>query len=366
MTDQPWTMGRSKWDLDTPSLMVDLDVLDRNVARMATTFKQAGVGWRPHTKGIKVPALAHKLLRAGAFGITCAKLGEAEVMAAAGVGDILIANQVVGGPKIARLVNLIPWADVIVAVDDESNVRELERAAADKGVRPRIVVEVNTGMNRAGVEPGQATVALARCVDACEHLRFVGVMGWEGHSVTVGNAAEKRAIVQRAVGQLVDSAERCRDAGLPVAIVSCGGTGDYAMASGIPGVTEVQAGGGIFCDVHYREHMHVDHEYASTVLATVTSRPTPTRIICDTGKKTMSTDAAAPKPLIDGTVQALSFSAEHARIDVAEPSALRVGDKIEFVVGYTDTTTMLHDEMFGVRDGRVETVWPILGRGKLR
>lgn len=366
MSDQPWTTGRSKWDLDTPSLLVDLDVLDRNVERMTCTFKQSGVGWRPHTKGIKVPALAHKLLRAGAFGITCAKVGEAEVMAAAGIQDILIANQVVGAPKIARLVNLIPWADVIVAVDDETNVLELERAAADKGVRPRIVIEVNTGMNRAGVSPGEPVVTLAKCVQACEHLRFAGVMGWEGHTVTMADAAEKRAVVQRSVGLLVDSADRCRDAGLPVEIVSCGGTGDYSVASSIPGVTEVQAGGGIFCDVHYREHMHVEHEYASTILATVTSRPTPTRIICDSGKKTMSTDAAAPKPLIDGQVQSLSFSAEHGKIEVTEPSSLRVGDKIEFVVGYTDTTTMLHDEMYGIRGGRVETVWPILGRGKLR
>jgi D-serine deaminase-like pyridoxal phosphate-dependent protein len=134
-----------------------------------------------------------------------------------------------------------------------------------------------------------------------------------------------------------------------------------------PGVTEVQAGGGIFCDVYYRDTMHVDHEYALTILATVTSRPTACRIVCDTGKKTMSTDAALPCPLIDAPIASMAFSAEHVRIELAEArSEPTVGDKIEFVVGYTDTTTMLHDEVYATRQDKVEVIWPILGRGKLR
>jgi D-serine deaminase-like pyridoxal phosphate-dependent protein len=366
VSDQHWTIGRSKWELDTPALLIDLDVLERNVERISCRLREAGVGWRPHTKGIKVPAIAYTLLRAGAFGVTCAKVAEAEVMAGAGVRDILIANQVVGEPKIARLVNLLPWADVVVAVDDEDNVAALNRAARDKGVQLRVVVEVNTGMNRAGVEPGEPAVALARKVNDCSNLRLAGVMGWEGHTVSMPDAQEKRSAIVRAVGQLIDTAERCRAAGLPVDIVSCGGTGDYAIAAGIAGVTEVQAGGGIYCDLHYRNHMHVDHDFAATILATVTSRPAPTRIICDSGKKTMSSDAAVPQPLIDGVVKRVGLSAEHATIEMEEPSRLRVGDKIEFIVGYTDTTTMLHDELYAIRAGKVEVIWPILGRGKLR
>jgi D-serine deaminase-like pyridoxal phosphate-dependent protein len=366
MTDQPYVVGRSKWDLDTPALLIDLAAVERNVDRIATCLRRRGVGWRPHTKGIKVPALAHKLLRAGAFGVTCAKVGEAEVMAGAGVRDILIANQVVGAPKIARLVNLLPWADVVVAVDDAANVAALDQAAGAKGLPLRVVVEVNTGMNRAGVEPGDAALALATKVHEAEHLRFAGLMGWEGHTVKIADPAEKRAAVQRAVGQLVATAEQCRRAGLPVEIVSCGGTGDYTYAASIPGITEVQAGGGIYCDVYYRTAMGVDHEYAATILATVTSRPTPTRVICDAGKKTMSSDAAVPLPLVEGELRRVALSAEHAVIELAEPSRLRVGDKIEFVVGYTDTTTMLHDELVATRDGKVEVVWPIQGRGKLR
>ena len=173
--------------------------------------------------------------------------------------------------------------------------------------------------------------------------------------------------VRKAVGLLTATADDCRAAGLPVEIVSCGGTGTYLITSGLSGVTEVQAGGGILCDVVYREQMQVEHEFAATILATVTSRPTPCRIICDAGKKAMSSDAAVPRPLVEGAVKSVRLSAEHAAIELEEPSSTpRVGDRVEFVVGYTDTTTMLHDELYAHRDGRVEAMWPILGRGKFR
>jgi D-serine deaminase-like pyridoxal phosphate-dependent protein len=360
-------IGRSKWDLDTPALVLDLNAMERNVERMSTAFRQAGVGWRPHTKAIKVPALAQMLLRAGAFGVTCAKVSEAEVMAGGGIRDILIANQVVGEPKITRLVNLLPSADVIVAVDNPANVEALERAATNKGLPLRVVVEVNVGMNRAGVEPGAAAVALSKMVAACPGLHYAGLMGWEGQTIAIADLEAKRQAVAHSVGLLTGTADRCRDAGLSVEIVSCGGTGTYQYSSSLPGITEVQAGGGIFCDVHYHDHMHVEHEYALTVLATVTSRPTPTRIITDSGKKTMSSDAAVPRPLIEAAVTSVGLSAEHARIELGAPlEALHVGDKLEFVVGYTDTTTMLHEEIYATRDGKVEQVWPILGRGKIR
>jgi D-serine deaminase-like pyridoxal phosphate-dependent protein len=139
------------------------------------------------------------------------------------------------------------------------------------------------------------------------------------------------------------------------------------VTANLPGVTEVQAGGGILSDVVYREVMGVDHEPAATILATVTSRPTPTRIICDAGKKTMSSDGAVPKPLLDGAVRKVGLSAEHATIEMENPTdSPRVGDKIQFIVGYTDTTVHLHEELYAVRDGIVEAVWPVIGRGKLR
>jgi D-serine deaminase-like pyridoxal phosphate-dependent protein len=364
---QAGDIGQSKWDLDTPVLLVDLPVMEGNIERMARTFREAGVNWRPHTKGQKIPAIAHKEMAAGAKGITCAKLAEAEVMAGAGIQDILIANQIVGEKKIARLVNLLPHADVAVLVDSEENVEALDRAAQEKGVRLRVLVEVNVGMERAGVAPGEATVALAKSVHSREGLIFAGLQTWEAHTIRIEDPDEKRMAVEASVGLITDSARQCREAGLPVEIVSCGGTGDYWISAVQPGVTEIEAGGGIFSDVHYRTHLGLQHEYALFILATVTSRPNPYRIVCDAGKKTMSSDAAVPEPVGVGKVKSVSLSAEHGKIELEEPNTtLKVGDKIEFVVGYGDTTVHLHEEMYGIRDGKVEVVWPILGRGKLR
>ena len=369
MNPQANLVGHPVAELETPVLLVDLDRLDRNVATMRRIIiQEAGIGWRPHTKAIKTPAIAHKLLQAGAHGVTCAKLGEAEVMAAAGIRDILIANQVVGTSRLARLAGLFRHADVIVAVDCDAHVKALDGAAQAAGVRLRALVEVNIAMNRAGVEPGEPVVTLAKQVASCRGLRFAGLMAWEGGRLAeIPASDEKRKGIEAAVGLLTASAERCRAAGLPAEIVSCGGTGTYWITAKIPGVTEVQAGGGIFCDVHYRKDYGVEHEYALSILTTVASRPTPTRIICDDGWKAMSRPPAFPEPLDVGEVKSLNLSAEHATIEVAAPRAFPgVGDQVEFVAGYSDSTVFLHDHLYGIRNGCLEAVWPILGRGKLQ
>ncbi|HEY7139605.1 MAG TPA: DSD1 family PLP-dependent enzyme [Methylomirabilota bacterium] len=366
---QGTAVGRPVNELDTPALLVDLAKLERNIATMRRVIvTEAGVNWRPHTKAIKIPALARKLLDAGARGVTCAKLGEAEVLAADGVRDVLIANQVVGAEKMARLAALRRQADPIVAVDSEAHVAALAGAGRLAGAPIRVVVEVNIAMNRAGVEPGEPVVALARRVGARGELRFAGLMGWEGGRLaSIADPVEKRRAIEAAVGLLTASADACRAAGLPVEIVSCGGTGTYWISARLPGVTEVQAGGGIFGDVHYLQDYGVKHEQALTILTTVASRPSPTRIVCDAGWKSMAVHPTLPAPLGVGEVRRLNVSAEHATIELAAPSARpEVGDHVEFVAGYCDSTLFLHDELHGIRDGRVEAVWPILGRGKTR
>lgn len=361
-------VGRSKWDLDTPALCVDLDAMDRNIQKMAGTIIGAGKNWRPHTKGQKIPAIAHREIAAGAIGVTCAKLSEAEVMVGAGIRDILIANQIVGRDKATRLVNLQPHGDVMVAIDSRENAREISELAAAKGVTVRVLVELNVGLNRAGVEPGDAAISLSEYAASLPGLRFSGLMGWEAHATTILDQAKKREVIYRDIGRLVESAERCRAAGLPASIVSCGGTGTYWITCTVPGVTEIQAGGGIFHDVHYAEHYGVPgHEFAMTIVATVTSRPTPTRIVTDAGHKTMNGNQGVPRPLGVEGVTKVRLSAEHGAIELEEPNdRLKVGDKIEFIVGYSDFTTYVHEEMFAIRGGTVEQVWPILGRGKLR
>ena len=358
--------GCSKRELDTPALLVDLDVLEGNIATLARRCREARINWRPHIKGIKVPAIALKAIAAGACGVTCAKLGEAEVMAAAGIKDILIANQIVGPRKLARLAQLRRSTDVIVAADDSSNVVALGAAAGAAGVKLRVVVEVDIGMQRAGVAPGSPVVALARQIAGTAGLHFAGVMGWEAQAVNIADPAEKQRVVTTALAQLVASARGCADAGFPCAIVSCGGTGTIKYSMHEPGITEIQAGGGMLSDMRYTTAMHADLPHALTIMTIVTSRPTPTRIICDAGRKAMSGDGAAPHPLGIGAVRKLVLSAEHATIELESSSPLpRTGDPLELVVGYGDTTVHLHDTLYGVRNGIVEVEWPVLARGKL-
>jgi D-serine deaminase-like pyridoxal phosphate-dependent protein len=352
--------------LDTPVLWVDLGAMESNIAYLADYFRSAGVSWRPHTKGIKVPAIAHMTIAAGAIGVTCAKLAEAEVMAAAGIRDILIANQVVGPIKVARLANLRRHADVKVAVDNLSNVAELGAAAQVKGVEIGIVVEVDTGMCRAGVAPGQPVLELARSVYNTPGLSFEGLMAWEGHARGESDLEKRRPIIKEALDLLTDSAEACRVAGLPVNIVSAGGTGTFYVTAFQPGITEIQAGGAIFGDVA-SQSWGVETQPALFVRTLVTSRPVPERIIIDAGFKTLPTGYAIPRPVnLDG-VETIGMSAEHGTLSLAAPNTeVQVGDTLDFVVGYGDATVCLHDELVGVRDGIVEVVWPIQGRGKIR
>lgn len=359
-------IGLPKTAVDTPALVVDLEALSANIESIARTCRENGIAWRPHAKGHKTPEIARAEIAAGAIGVTCAKLGEAEVMAEAGIHDILIANQIVGQTKIGRLVSLLDCSDVIVAVDGVQNISELAEAASAAKRRLRTVIEVNIGMNRAGVEPGPEVVALAAAIGRYPSLKFAGLMGWESHATTIPDPSAKRAAIAQAVGLLTSSAAACRAAGHPALVVSCGGTGTLPYCAEQPGVTEIQAGGGIFGDEHYRTHHHVDFRRALTLMTTVISRPTPLRIIVDAGRKAMSGDAAMPLPIGIPGVESVKLSAEHATIELsAGCEAPAVGSPVEFAVGYSDTTVHLHEQIYAVRGNRINEVWRVSGRGKL-
>jgi len=367
MTAVTKAVGQDKKALDTPALIVDLDAMEESIARIARTCRERGVGWRPHTKGQKTPEIVHKEMEAGAIGVTCAKLGEAEVMADAGIKDILIANQIVGPAKIARLMTLLDRADVIVAVDSASNVAELDAAAARHGKKLRVVIEVDIGMKRAGVAPGAPVLALADVIAGHAGLVLAGLMAWESHAVRIADPAEKERVVAAAIALLTESAAACRARGHPIKIVSCGGSGTFPYCIRQPGITEVQAGGAILCGNYYRTEQHLDFPCALTVLATVTSSPTPTRIVIDAGIKAMSTDGALPVPLGIPEMRSLRISAEHSTIELKDPSELpSIGDRLELVAGHSDSTVNLHEEIAAVRRGKVEAIWRIAGRGKIR
>jgi D-serine deaminase-like pyridoxal phosphate-dependent protein len=277
-------LGHTLMALDTPALIVDLDVIEGNIARIAKLCRDNGVNWRPHVKGNKTVEIVRKELAAGAIGITCAKVGEAEVMAAAGVRSILIANEIVGAPKIARLVALQAVAEVMVGIDSVANCAPIAAAADRAGVTVPVVIEVNVGMNRAGVAPGAPVVTLADAVAGMKGVRLVGLMTWESQATAIADPAEKSRVVREAVAQFTASADACRQAGHRIDIVSCGGSGTLPHCAMQPGITEIEAGGAIFSDMLYRERFHLDFPPALHLLASVTSRPTPTRIILDAGK----------------------------------------------------------------------------------
>jgi D-serine deaminase-like pyridoxal phosphate-dependent protein len=360
-------IGQDKTALDTPALMVDLDAMEESIARIARTCREHGVAWRPHTKGQKTPEIVRKEIEAGAIGITCAKLGEAEVMAEAGIRDILVANQIVGPAKIARLMALLDHADVIVAVDNAANVGELAAAAAHRGKTLRVVIEVDIGMKRAGVAPGAPVLALADVIAGHPSLAFSGLMAWESHAVTIADPVEKERVVAAAIALLTGSAAACRANGHQVGIVSCGGSGTFPYCARQPGVTEIQAGGAILAGNYYRMQQHLDFPSSLTVLATVTSRPTSSRIIIDAGFKAMSTHAGLPVPLGIPELRSLRVSAEHSTIELQEPSEMpRIGDRLELIVGHSDSTINLHEQIAAVRGGKVEAIWRIASRGKIR
>jgi D-serine deaminase-like pyridoxal phosphate-dependent protein len=306
------------------------------------------------------------LLAAGAIGVTCAKLGEAEVMAAGGIHDILIANQIVGPKKISRLVNLRRRADVKAAVDNPANVAALSAAAQEKGVEQGILVEVDVGMHRAGVAPGGAALELSLAVHDAPGLRYMGLMAWEGHTRRIPDLDERRQAIEGAIGLLAETAALCQEEGLQVSIVSCGGSGTHHVTAFQPGVTEMQTGGAIFSD-SFCELLGEKTKPALFVRTMVTSRPAPDRIIFDAGFKALPPGAHSPRPIGLDQVKEMRMSAEHGIVTLEAPnSAVQVGDSFDFVLGYGDITLFLYDHLYGVRDGIVEVVWDIQGRGKTR
>lgn len=357
-------LGRHIEEVATPSLVLDLNAFEANCRAMASYIDSRGVGWRPHTKASKSPALARKMIEAGAFGVTCSKVGEAEVMVAGGVSDVLIANQPSTTGAWDRLARLQRAARVAAAVDDPAHVEMAEAAGAQVGVPIPLVIEVDIGMGRAGVRSESDALDLARRIGSSD-AEFAGVMGYEGHLLTIQDPDEKRSRISEAVGLVVGAAERIRSDGIEVGIVSCGGTGSYEISAGISGVTEMQAGGGTLMDRFYRERCGVDLEQALLLVAGVGSVPVPGAAILDAGWKALPDMNISPACESPHGATVAQLYAEHSRLELPAGTVLEIGDRVVLVPGYSDATTVLHNEFLGVRDGVVVEIIPLLGRGML-
>jgi len=372
MTPSP--IGRHKSELDTPAYCIDLDTLERNITRMSSFLQEAGKQWRPHAKCHKNPVVAHKQIAAGALGVTVAKVSEAEVYARAGIRDILVANMIAGDPKVRRAAALCRSTDLIVACDHFAQAEALAVACRAAGTTCRVIIEVDLGLNRVGIRPGPDFRDLARGIAKLSGVSLCGIMGYEGHLLRVQDVDEKRERITAAMELLVEQRQTMLDDGLNCEIVSAGGTGSYQFTAHCPGVTEIQAGGGVFADPFYANQCGVTGlEPAVSLIATVTSRPKLERAVTDSGRKSLHWELEHPvvrgtvegRPLPDADVKALS--AEHGILELGPQSQdLTIGDKIELTPGYSDFTTILHPVVYAIRDGMVEAVWPIEARGMLQ
>jgi D-serine deaminase-like pyridoxal phosphate-dependent protein len=351
-------------EIDTPALVIDLERMERNVATMARFFAGARASLRPHWKTPKCAEVARLQLAAGAIGVTCAKLGEAEALAAAGVRtSVLIANQIVGAAKLARLVALArELPELIVAVDSAAQVDALDAALAGSSARVGALVEVDTGMHRCGTSSADETVALARRI-AGSRVGWRGVMGYEGHAVLVPDPAKRKELCEAAIAKLVEHVRALESAGLAPEIVSAGGTGTYDQTGSAPGVTEIQAGSYVFMDGRYLD-VRSEFEPALTLHTTVIHRRG-RLLITDAGVKSLSSDFGLPRGA-DLPLRVVGLSEEHGHVLVDEGAdvPLGPGDRLRILPSHGDTTINLHDRYYAARGERVEAVWSIVGRGR--
>jgi len=377
---KPWT------EIETPALMVDLDIMESNMYKMMAFLKEcgAGVGIRPHAKTHKTPQIANMQMAKGALGICAAKLGEAEALAEGGVADILIANQTVGANKIKRLAALSKKTNLKVAVDSKQNLLDIARESAAIGGNVGIVVEVDVGNKRGGVRTHEEAIELAKLAASTPGVWYAGVMGYEGFAVFIPDFEERRAVADRAYDILFGYRDAIKEkAGLDSGIVSAAGSGTYMFAGKRKGLTDIQAGSYIFMDVRYGTTAGVDFLNSLAVVATIASHPEPEVYITDAGQKSMTQEFGMVSTLPSYGLKVHSMSEEHVTLrptddpqrlpgiglldeKYAKPAKkpLEVGDKILLVPSHCCTTVNLHDILYAVRNGVVEDVWRVTGRGR--
>jgi len=354
-------IGRHKTEVDTPALLLYMDQVERNIKTMATYFADKPCKLRPHIKTHKLPWIAHKQIEAGAIGITCAKLGEAKIFFEAGIKNILIANEIVGGTKIQRLVHLASYGDLIICVDQFENAKEISEAAGEHDRKINVLVEVDVGLARCGVKAGKPALELVQKLSQLRHLRFRGVMGYEG-GMFIESPEEKMKQTRECNQRLVETKELIERNGFPVEIVTAGGSNTFNLTGGYPGITDIQVGSYVTMDSHNR-YYGLDFEQAITVLTTVISRPEKRRAVIDAGMKSLSSDNGFPL-CRDPGIALFSLNEEHGHIKIENPEHdLRTGDKVEIIPSHGCTTIPLYERYVVIRNDRVESIMEMHARG---
>ena len=361
-------IGMPLAEVDTPCLILELAAFERNLSRLMESLRGTGVKFRPHAKSHKCPEIALRQIALGAVGVCCQKVSEAEALIAGGISDVLIANEVVGAPKLELLTQLAKRARIKVCADDASNVSALDAAARAAGVTLEVLVEIDVGAHRCGIAPGAPAVALAQQIVACRNLRFAGLQAYQGAAQHVRKVTERREAIAQAVEDVRITTRLLDGAGIQCDYVTGAGTGSYMFEAMSRVYHELQAGSYIFMDADYARNEWTESgipqfEHSLFVWTTVMSAPAPQRAVVDAGLKASSVDSGMPRVADYGDVEYVKASDEHGVLQLTGATRLKIGDKLKLIPGHCDPTVNLYDWYVCIRDGRVEALWPITARG---
>jgi len=369
----PAMVGMDEADIQTPCLVLDLDALERNIIKMGQFVKDKNMRHRVHGKmhkSVDVALLQEKL--GGSCGVCCQKVSEAEAFVRGGIKDVLVSNQVRDPAKIDRLARLPKLgARAICCVDDLANIADLSAAAVKHGTQIECLVEIDCGAGRCGVQSAEDVVAIATAIDAAEGLKFAGIQAYQGAMQHLDDYQERKAKIEIAVAMVAEAVAALKSVGLECDIVGGGGTGSYYFEGESGVYNELQCGSYAFMDADYgrildRDGKRIDQgewQNALFLLTSVMSHAKADKAICDAGLKAQSVDSGLPVIFGRTDVEYVKCSDEHGVI--ADPDGvLKVGDKLKLVPGHCDPTCNVHDWYVGVRNGKVEALWPITARGK--
>ena len=359
--------------VDTPALLIDLDIVRRNLQQMQKNADNFGVALRPHIKTHKIPELAHLQMRLGAAGITVAKVSEAEVMAQGGIKDIFIANQVVSENKLNRLADLKKKVDISVGLDSPVAAEKLSAIFAASGLTMEYLIEINSGLNRCGVLPGRDAVELYRAIHALPALRFKGIFTHAGQVYGAGSVAEVMEISRHESKIMFETAEALEEAGTLVQIISIGSTPTMKVWQGYEGINEIRPGNYIFHDaIQLSLGVATLEECALSIVASVISRPARQRAVIDGGSKAFSSDRGARgKEMSSGfgivlgkKATLVRLSEEHGIISLDPDEHLEIGDRVRIIPNHACAAVNLFDRAYGISNGEIVEEFNIAARGK--
>jgi 3-hydroxy-D-aspartate aldolase len=365
----PAQVGMRLEEVDTPALILDLDAFETNLKRLADAVK-GRVRVRAHAKTHKCPEIGRRQVAAGAVGVCCQKVSEAEAMVAGGIADVLVSNEIVGTRKLDRLAALAKRARIGVCVDHADNVRELQAAAQRAAATIETYIELEVGMRRCGVAPGGPALELVRTIAACANLRFAGIHAYHGRAQHIRSMEERRAVIANAALIVKNTKALLKEAGIACPTVTGAGSGTFMFEVELGVWDEIQPGSYIFMDWDYARNEWAPpmprFEHALFVLASVMSRPGPALAVVDAGLKASSVDSGMPGVWERPGLSYTHASDEHGWVEIASSAAAPgLGDKLLLVPGHCDPTVNLYDWYVCVRSGVVEALWPITARGAI-